>query len=226
MEFRTWKPVYEGLLAAFGYPQAGDERARDRLGELVAETETYSPAGLELDGRTVAIAGAGPSLETETERAAAADAVLAASTAVDRLRAAGVTVDAMVTDLDKNPETGREGRSSVKLKFAVGAAGTASVAAYAYSTGGIVGKVLPLFALIEVAKGLPAAIKVADMEAAKVSKWFDFGFGGPMPKRKAVTTMFFGVTGFLEFFGYGLWSFLPAAAVLAYALARRFQANR
>jgi len=108
MEFQTWKPVYEGLLAAFGYPRAGDERARDRLGELVAETETYSPAGLELDGKTVAIAGAGPSLETETERAAAADAVLAASTAVDRLRAAGVAVDAMVTDLDKNPETGRE----------------------------------------------------------------------------------------------------------------------
>ena len=108
MEFQTWEPVYEELLAAFGYPRRGDERARDRLGELIAETETYSPADLALAGKTVAIAGAGPSLEREADRAADADAVLAASTAVDRLHEEGVTVDAMVTDLDKNPETGRE----------------------------------------------------------------------------------------------------------------------
>jgi uncharacterized Rossmann fold enzyme len=108
MEFQTWKPVYEELLAAFGYPRDGDEQARDRLGELVADTETYRPAALELEGKTVAIAGAGPSLEADADRAAAADAVLAASTAVDRLYERGVAVDAMVTDLDKNPETGRE----------------------------------------------------------------------------------------------------------------------
>jgi len=55
-----------------------------------------------------AIAGAGPSLEAEADRARTAGAVLAASTAADRLREQGVAVDAMVTDLDKNPETGRE----------------------------------------------------------------------------------------------------------------------
>jgi len=108
MEFQTWEPVYEALLAAFGYPRAGDERARDRLGELVTDMATYDPADLALDGQIVAIAGAGPSLEREADRAASADAVLAASTAVDRLHDEGVTVDAMVTDLDKNPETGRE----------------------------------------------------------------------------------------------------------------------
>lgn len=122
-----------------------------------------------------------------------------------------------------NPETDSEGRTYLKLKLAVGAVGTAAVAAYAYSTGGITGRILPLFALIEVGKGLPAAIKVIDMEAAKRSKWFDVGIEGPMPKRKTVTTMFFGVTGFLEFLGFGLWSFIPALAVLAYALARRFE---
>ena len=37
-----------------------------------------------------------------------ADRVFAASTATDRLADAGVPVDAMVTDLDKNPETGAE----------------------------------------------------------------------------------------------------------------------
>ena len=122
-----------------------------------------------------------------------------------------------------NPETNREGRRTLKMKLSVGAVGTAGVAAYAYSTGGIAGQILPLFALIEVAKGLPAALKVADMEAAKVSKWFDFGLEGPMPKRKTVTTTFFGLTGFLEFLGFGLWSFLPAFAVLGYALARRLR---
>ena len=108
MDYQTWEPVYEGLLAAFGYPREGDERARDRLGERVADARTYRPAALHLDGKTVAVAGAGPSLEAEAARAADADAVLAASTAVDRLRDRDVAVDAMVTDLDKNPATGRE----------------------------------------------------------------------------------------------------------------------
>jgi len=107
MDYQTWEPVYEGLLAAFGYPRDGDERARDRLGELLSGAATYDPAALALEGQTVAIAGAGPSLEAEADRAASADAVLAASTAVDRLQETGVAVDAMVTDLDKNPETGR-----------------------------------------------------------------------------------------------------------------------
>jgi uncharacterized Rossmann fold enzyme len=118
MEFTTWEPVYEGLLAAFGYPREGDERARDRLGELLNGAETYDPETLGLDGQTVAIAGAGPSLESEADRAAEADSVLAASTAVDRLQSVGVTVDAMVTDLDKNPQTGRALTESGRPVFA------------------------------------------------------------------------------------------------------------
>lgn len=108
MEFQTWEPVYEALLDDFGYPKDGDERARDRLASLLGDRETYDPAQLPLAGETVAIAGAGPSLSAELDRADAADRVLAASTATDRLREAGVTVDAMVTDLDKNPGTGRK----------------------------------------------------------------------------------------------------------------------
>jgi len=107
MDFATWEPTYEAVLDSFGYPRDGDERARDRLAELVADSETYPPGGLDLEGTTVAIAGAGPSLEAEADRAADADRVLAASTAVDRLASVGVAVDAMVTDIDKNPGTGR-----------------------------------------------------------------------------------------------------------------------
>ncbi|MBV0923351.1 DUF115 domain-containing protein [Halomicroarcula limicola] len=108
MQFDTWEPVYEAILADFGYPRDGDETARDALGELLRETDTYRPEGVGFDGKTVAIAGAGPSLEAEADRADEADVVVAASVAADRLRDASVAVDAMVTDLDKNPETGRD----------------------------------------------------------------------------------------------------------------------
>ncbi|MDS0222592.1 DUF115 domain-containing protein [Haloarcula sp. S1AR25-5A] len=108
MEFRTWEPVYEAILDDFGYPRDGDERARDRFVDLLGDAETYDPDDLGLDGATVAVAGAGPSLEAEAGRAADADVVLAASTATDRLRAEGVAVDCMVTDLDKNADTGRD----------------------------------------------------------------------------------------------------------------------
>jgi len=108
MEFRTWEPVYEDILEDFGYPRDGDERACDRFAELLGDDRTYDPSGLGLDGATVAVAGAGPSLEAEADRAADADVVLAASTAADRLQAEGVAIDCMVTDLDKNADTGRE----------------------------------------------------------------------------------------------------------------------
>jgi hypothetical protein len=55
------------------------------------------------EGATVAIAGAGPPLALETDLAAEADRVVAASTAADVLADAGVEVDLVVTDLDKNP---------------------------------------------------------------------------------------------------------------------------
>jgi uncharacterized Rossmann fold enzyme len=102
MEFAEWEPIYESILADFGYGRAGDEAARD---ELAAVAEPFDESRLNCAGQTVAVAGAGPSLESELDRARSADLVFAASTATDRLTAAGVEVDAMVTDLDKNPET-------------------------------------------------------------------------------------------------------------------------
>jgi len=118
MEFDEWEPVYEAILADFGFDRAADERARDRLCERCRSptdatpgdgdaTATFDPDSLTLAGKSVAVVGAAPSLDTvsEAERAAAADAVLAASTAVDVLAGRGVDVDLMVTDLDKNPET-------------------------------------------------------------------------------------------------------------------------
>ena len=105
MDYQEWHPVYEAILSDFGYPRSGDEQARDRLAALLGDDETFDPDALELAGRTVAVAGGAPSLTEEVDVAAGADCVVAASTAADRLLDAGVTVDCVVTDLDKHPDT-------------------------------------------------------------------------------------------------------------------------
>lgn len=105
IDFDRWEPVYEAVRADFGYDRGADERARDRL---LALTEPFAAHRVAIDGSTtVAVAGAGPSLNdpASIEMASDAEAVVAASTAVDVLESNGVTVDWMVTDLDKNPDT-------------------------------------------------------------------------------------------------------------------------
>ena len=104
MEFADWAPVYEEVLADFGFGRAADERARDVLAEFA---EPFDSTRLDCTGQRVAIAGGAASLADETTMAGDADVVFAASTAVDVLDDAGVGVDLMVTDLDKNPDTAR-----------------------------------------------------------------------------------------------------------------------
>jgi uncharacterized Rossmann fold enzyme len=113
MEFDDWEPVYQAILADFGFPRAADERARDMLADLVAGAETLAPADLDFAGRTVAVAGGASSLvddrdPAELDRARRADAVVAASDAASVLRTAGVTVDCMVTDLDEEDDVAVE----------------------------------------------------------------------------------------------------------------------
>ncbi|WP_380677110.1 6-hydroxymethylpterin diphosphokinase MptE-like protein [Salinigranum sp. GCM10025319] len=110
MNFDEWEPVYERILASFGFDRAADERARDRLRSLVDGRACYDTGVLarRVDGETVAVVGAAPCLSNEIDRAAAVDRVFAASTAADVCRDHGVSVDLMVTDLDKNPETAVE----------------------------------------------------------------------------------------------------------------------
>lgn len=106
MNFATWEPVYEAILADLGFDRAGDERARDVLADLAEPFETGRLSGIE--GATVAVVGAGPSLPDELDLAAEADYVIAASTAADVLLEADIDPDLFVTDVDKNPETLRE----------------------------------------------------------------------------------------------------------------------
>jgi uncharacterized Rossmann fold enzyme len=106
MNFAEWEPVYERILADFGFDRAADERVRDRLADL---TTPFDFGKLDIAGKTVIVAGAGPSLEADLDGITGGDhAVFAASTAADRLHEGGIAVDCMVTDLDKNPETVRE----------------------------------------------------------------------------------------------------------------------
>ena len=107
MRYREWQPAYEAILTAFGYDAAGDIAARDVLFELVTDAAPLKSDSIDLPG-TVAVCGGGPSLAADLDRARRADTVVAASTAADVCRDAGVAVDCMVTDLDKNPETAVE----------------------------------------------------------------------------------------------------------------------
>jgi hypothetical protein len=106
MNFDEWEPVYERILADFGFDRADDERARD-VCRSVVDGPWYDLDRLarQVGGDSVAVVGAAPSLAGEVDRAATADHVFAASTAVDVCRDHGVAVDLMVTDLDKNPDT-------------------------------------------------------------------------------------------------------------------------
>jgi len=100
VEFEDWEPIYEAVLADFGYDRVADEAARDWLAERV---EPFEVEELDLGG-TVAVAGAAPGLEDEVAAVREADAVVAASDAGVRLAAAGVVPDLVVTDLDGDPE--------------------------------------------------------------------------------------------------------------------------
>ena len=102
MEFATWEPVYELVLADLGFDRAGDEAVRDRL---AAWAEPFETDRLGLDGATVAVAAPGPSLSDELPSVDDADRVVAASNAADRLLETGRVPDLVVTDLDKTPAT-------------------------------------------------------------------------------------------------------------------------
>ncbi|MGM0606500.1 MAG: 6-hydroxymethylpterin diphosphokinase MptE-like protein [Halobacteriota archaeon] len=103
MKFETWEPVYESILADFGFCRAADEAARD-VAASMAEPFDHDRLSW-LDGATVGIAGGAPGLESEVDRLDTVDATIAASIAADVVLDSGYEVDLMVTDLDKNADT-------------------------------------------------------------------------------------------------------------------------
>lgn len=104
MEFETWEPVYEAILADFGYDREADRRSRDRLRDIVPEAAVVDPASLSFDG-SVAVVGGGAMDARDARAAREATHVLAASDGATGLRDRGIAVDFMVTDLDGDPAT-------------------------------------------------------------------------------------------------------------------------
>lgn len=103
MRFEEWEPVYEAILADFGYPRSADEEARDIL---AANTRGFDWSTLDnVAGTSVAIAGGATTLDEELGVVESASVVFAASNAAATIRNAGLDVDLMTTDLDKVPET-------------------------------------------------------------------------------------------------------------------------
>jgi hypothetical protein len=104
MHYDTWSYVYTQILDDFGFERADDEHARDVLADIV---EPFDLDRFDFSGETVAIAGGAPTLSENLDVVRAADSVVAASVAADVCLEAGLKVDMLVTDLDKNPETAR-----------------------------------------------------------------------------------------------------------------------
>jgi len=136
MKFHDWEPVYAEILADFGFDRTADEDARDLLADLVSgatpdgattpdsaattsdvdadapasertPAPPLTPSDIDFTGERVAIVGAAPSLDPESEPIIGADSVVAASDAAAVLHDAGVGVDCMVTDLDEEGDVAR-----------------------------------------------------------------------------------------------------------------------
>ncbi|MDZ7850907.1 MAG: 6-hydroxymethylpterin diphosphokinase MptE-like protein [Halodesulfurarchaeum sp.] len=102
MEYEAWEPIYERIVADFGYDPAADRQARDLLAQFVMP---FDFADLDFADRTVAIAGGSRTLEAEISLVREAERVIAVSNAAAVLEAAGIRPDLVVTDLDGTPET-------------------------------------------------------------------------------------------------------------------------
>lgn len=98
MDFQTWEPIYERVLADFGYPRQADERAARILSSLADNSSHPDMLREAIDGKDVSICGAAATLKQET--AAIADVVIAADDATSTLLSCGIQPDVVVTDLD------------------------------------------------------------------------------------------------------------------------------
>ena len=102
MNFAEWEPVYEAILADFGFDRAADESVRDLLAEFA---EPFDLVRLDVTGEPVVVAGAGTLARSGSRRFRPR---IHRVRRLDRRRplsGLGIGVECMVTDLDKNPET-------------------------------------------------------------------------------------------------------------------------
>jgi len=108
MQLPTWEPIYQQILADFGFSRIRDEEAGQLLSDLLkGYGSQISAAQAIVSGRRAIVCGNAPSLDRELAQIAKGDeilakdaVILAADGAVEVLLKNGIVPDIVVTDLD------------------------------------------------------------------------------------------------------------------------------
>jgi len=107
MDYKTWKPIYETLVAEFNFSIESDKKAAGILNELLERKKLLSIGDLGnlLDNKDILVFGAGPSLEQSVlryKKKFTGTVKLAADGATTALLKNNIHPDIIVTDLDGN----------------------------------------------------------------------------------------------------------------------------
>jgi len=106
-DFAAWEPIYERILADFGFDRTGDEEAARFLSFLLTEKNTANLSELKdaISGKPVLVCGNAPGLRNELlELNLSAFAIIAADGAAAVLMDQGRVPEVICTDLDGNSE--------------------------------------------------------------------------------------------------------------------------
>lgn len=100
MDWDEWRPIYEEIVADFGFERKADEAARDELAMMLrGRADPTARLRSTFSGRTTTIVGAGRPIEPR----GLAPPIVVADKAVTTFAAAGGKPDMVVTDLDGDP---------------------------------------------------------------------------------------------------------------------------
>ncbi len=103
MLYVEWEEYYHQILEDFGFDQQKDElSARLLSSRLVGEETTHEELADLINGRVVTVAGDGPNLEEETDKAKGV--LISADEATSFLLDKGLVPDVVMTDLDGKVE--------------------------------------------------------------------------------------------------------------------------
>lgn len=106
-DFAAWEPIYEEILADFGFDRAGDEEAARILSRMLTEKNTVNLFELKtaISGKPALICGNAPKLRKELSEIDLSDfVVIAADGAAAVLMDAGCVPEVICTDLDGSSE--------------------------------------------------------------------------------------------------------------------------
>lgn len=107
LDFAAWEPIYERILADFGFDRTGDEEAARILSGMLTDSNTASLSELKtaISGKPVLVCGNAPKLRAElSEIDLSSFVIIAADGAAAVLMDLGRVPEVICTDLDGNSE--------------------------------------------------------------------------------------------------------------------------